>query len=184
MSVELDDEARAAVIINEHDLTGEYIRLPALMARYGARLSLAIQDYQEAELAFDRVEAGVSLEWRHTLGIAREGTARGGKATESSVQDHVRNDQRWVDAKMGMIEADAKRHRARELCTALAAKREMLVSLGAHIRKEMDLDPTTRRTVANHNAVKGRSWGSSAEQPGTDWGADALQDGDPESPRQ
>ena len=48
------------------------------------------------------------------------------------------------------VRAEVERVRVKGVCDAIIAKREALISLGAHVRKEMEHDPRTRerqRTV-------------------------------------
>ena len=123
----------------------EFAKLPGLVARWNAIYADAHEKMLEAKFTMERTEARLSIEWRDQL-------SRVGKATEQGVKDRVLCDDRYAQARLAFIEADADAKRARAVCIGLDSKREALMSIGATMRKEMD-DPTIRDQVA------GQGWG-------------------------
>lgn len=150
-SEEADLYADRSTKIDPLDMKSEYIKLPAHLAHWNARLADATENELTADLAFDRTESHLYLELREQL------VAEGQKATEAMVTHRVQTDQRWVDAKMRLIEAEVELVRVKGVVTAIHAKREMLVSLGAHVRKEMEHDPTLRQASRDRSDKDGHS---------------------------
>jgi len=60
--------------------------------------------------------------------------------------------QRYIDAKAREATAESERHRARGRVDALSTKRDMLISLGAHIRLELLRDPAVRKRMSRLEA--------------------------------
>ena len=127
-----------AVCIDPVLIRDEYIRLPQQLSRAGMIYAAAHGNYLEADLAYDRTTAQMRIWHREHL------ESVGTRATEGAVKDAVENDQRWIDAKMNRISAEIERARAKAHVDAMHAKKDMLVSLGAHIRQELGNDPTIR----------------------------------------
>lgn len=137
---EADLYAGRVAKIDPLQLNDEYIRLPADLAHWNARLAEATEAQLEAELVFERTEAKLFIGWREQLAMEA-----GAKVTESTVKERVHDDPRYADARMKMIEAEVALKRVRGVVDAIGAKKEMLISLGAHVRKEMDGSPAVRQ---------------------------------------
>jgi hypothetical protein len=141
---DLDLYAKRVTAIDPVMLRDEYIRLPADLASWNARQALAQEAFMEADLALDRTEARLSIEWREGM------TADNAKVTEGTVKERVRCDQKYVDARMAVIEAEVELARVKGVVQAILAKKEMLISLGAHVRAELN-DPKIRQQAADRH---------------------------------
>ena len=78
----------------------------------------------------------------------RESLLADGKATEKLIEAKAMCNPEWQKAHIALVEIEAEKTRVRGICDSIAAKKEMLISLGAHIRSEMEGDPMLRR---DHN---------------------------------
>jgi hypothetical protein len=58
------------------------------------------------------------------------------KVTENAIKERVAVDEALFQRKVAMVAAQAYMQRLRQIVNALAAKRDALISLGAHIREE------------------------------------------------
>lgn len=135
---DLDLYVKQSVAIDPVLVREEYVRLPADLATWNARLVAATERYLEADLVVDRTTARLTIEHRERL------LACGEKATEAQVKAHVESDERWISARMDRIEAEVEKLRVRGVVDAVLTKRDMLISLGATIRQELH-DPRIRR---------------------------------------
>jgi hypothetical protein len=138
--------ARLSVAIEPLALQEEYVRLPSDMAHWGARYARAFKAWKLAALAEERVEAELHLEHRERLAMLGGGEGKKGP-TVDAVKSAVVNDQRYHDAHYRTIEAEVEKLRVQGTLEAVRAKREMLVSLGAQLRAEMQSDPRVRADV-------------------------------------
>jgi hypothetical protein len=140
---ERDPEAYLAecVKIDDTVITEEYIRLPSDMAYWNARYADCFRFWLQAKVQRDLTEARLSAEWREQL----EAKAKGGRITLGEIENAVFQDPQYIDAKAKEVMAEAEKVRLYGIMEALRAKREMLVSLGAHLRMEMDHDPMLRK---------------------------------------
>jgi hypothetical protein len=118
--------------------------LPTLIAHAGARLSVALKAYLLADLDYDRAKAERFIWWRETLAEeAREDKSV--KVTEASIAERVTGDQIYFAARLARINAEAHHVRCKNMVTALLAKKDALVSIGAAVRAEMEGTPSLRR---------------------------------------
>jgi hypothetical protein len=125
-------ELRAGVVhIDEHDLTSEFVRVPADLAYYGAEQVNAQGAYLRAKCLKDRVRARTNIQVRNKL------AAEGRKFTETAIEALVELDDEVLAADENLIQADVARLHLQATLEALKSKRDMLVSLGAQIRAEM-----------------------------------------------
>jgi len=136
--VEVDEYLSSSVQIEPTTIEEEYIRMPADMAYWGHRYAEAHKEFLKAKMQHDRVLARLRLEMRETL------AAEGKKPTESMVDSHVELTKTWLDSKTAEIDAEANREHLRCTLDAIRTKREMLVSLGATVRAEMQANSIIR----------------------------------------
>ena len=143
MSVsKLHKAVRDAVTIEPAVIQEEYVRLPGDLAYWGAQYAAAYKDWQEAKVQRELVTAQLTAEHRVAL------EAKSKRVTVGEVEAAVTLDQRWVEAKGVEIRAETEKIEVQHVVEALRAKRDMLVSLGAHYRMEMENDPVIRRQRA------------------------------------
>lgn len=129
-----EDEAgylKESVEIIPEAIREEFVRLPADMAFWGERYAEAVKAYLVAEHECKVVRAQVRLATREL------GSLDGRKLTEADVDAKVETDERYRQAKLAEIEAEAAKLAAKVKLDAVATKRDMCISLGAHIRAEM-----------------------------------------------
>lgn len=116
-------------------IRSEYVRLPGDYAYWNGQYADAIEASLKAELRRKTTEARLSIHFRSNLG------SEGAKVTEGIIKERVESSEEWTNVKLEEIEAIAKREKLRGTVEALRTKREMLVSLGAHIRQEQEANP-------------------------------------------
>lgn len=141
MSKKTLDEAeryiRDSVSIEPLALESEYVRISSDQAYWNAKLADAFKAYERAKLNRKRLEALLQLQYREEL-------SQSGKVTEKVIESHVSCDPRMHTAEDEELNAEVELVQMKGVCEAVRAKREMLVSFGAHVRAEMQGDPVVR----------------------------------------
>jgi hypothetical protein len=138
MGYELPDELGELVQIDEMAINVEFTTIAAHFAYYNERYAEAVREYLHAERERKLQHARLSL-------VKRELLAKGDKKpTEGTVTASVETDEVYQAAYVREIDAEASKERLRGVLEALRTKREMLVSLGAQLRVEMQGDPLLR----------------------------------------
>jgi hypothetical protein len=127
-----------AVKIEPLALQEEFVRLPSDLAYWNARYADAQRTFLVRKLELDQLNARLRIELRERLLVTES------KVTESMVDSRVELDDRYGNARLAMVEAEADKMHKYGAVDALRAKRDMLVSLGAHVRAEMQHDPQLR----------------------------------------
>lgn len=129
---DLEEYRRACVRIDEDLLNQEFIRTPADVAYWSEQYSIIYREWQLAKLAREQVW-GASLRAAknelHSLGATRP--------TVADIEGEAINAVDYVQAKRQEIELEAEKVRLSGMLEALRTKRDMLVSLGANHRSEM-----------------------------------------------
>lgn len=116
----------------------EFIKLPGELARYSQLHVEASQDAEQADFNLEIIEASISLTIRdHAKNL-------GEKVTVDYVQAKMRVDPKWQAARRDAIEARTQEAAAKAMVNAVLAKRDMLISYGAHLRAQWGGDPSTR----------------------------------------
>lgn len=152
MITDPDEYLRECVRIDDFDIQAEYIRLPADLAYWNSRYADAYRDWNSSKLELDMLCSTLSLAIRDEL----INQAKGGRVTLAEVEQVLHTTPQYRDAKQKEILAEADKARLYGVVDAIRAKKEMLISLGAHIRLEMGNDPLIRNAraaaseVANH----------------------------------
>ncbi len=133
------EDLGGAAAIDANGVQREFVDYTGTLAHWGARYADAITDAKAKAEALKDVEAEVFLE----LHSAKE---KGD--TEASLKARSRIDKRVRLARQLALEAEAREVRFKEKVMApLYAKKEMLISLGAHQRAELGGDPLVRRAI-------------------------------------
>jgi hypothetical protein len=146
--IEIDDYLAEVVRIEPLALEEEFVRLPSDLAYWNERYAQAMRAHLVAEIDRNRLCAQLRIECRERILLTLP------KATESMVESAVEMDQRNFDAKMRAIEAEVDEKRLRGVLDAVRTKRDMLISLGAHVRIEMEHDPVIREEVRGRRLVR------------------------------
>ena len=129
------EEAARAVSIDVHDLQGEFVRVPSDIAHYGSLAADALENALSTKRQLEAGEGQVRMEYKQS---------QKDRVTEAFLDSCVVQDPRYRVLREQADRADVLRVRAVGVCTALQAKKEMLISLGAHIRAEMQTNLTIR----------------------------------------
>lgn len=123
-----DSYFKESVDITPEAIQEEFIRVPADMAYWGAKYAEASRAYLIAEQAVKECKARLRLAIRETATT---------KLTVDDVDARVEGSAEYQTTKMAEIEAEAAKLAAKARLDAVIAKRDMVMSLGAHIRAEM-----------------------------------------------
>lgn len=141
---------RECVRIEPMALEEEFVRVPSDLAYWNEEYSKIYQFWLERKMIREQVQAMVQTECRERL----EATKKGGKPTVGEVENEMLLDTRYQQAKSKEIQAESEKVRLAGVLDALRSKRDMLISLGAHMRAEMQNDPMIRRTAAVDREVR------------------------------
>jgi hypothetical protein len=139
---ELAQYLKDCVRIEPLALEEEFVRMPADLAYWNERYAKAVRAHLIAKIDGDRSRAWARQALRikftnpenaHMLG--------GGKVTEALLESHITVYPSVRAADDAEIEAEAKKIRLHGIIEAIRTKRDMLISLGANMRAEMQNDP-------------------------------------------
>lgn len=120
-------------------LEEEFVRTPADVAYWNAQ-------YADALEAHLRAKAHVDAEWARLYLLEKARAAAGGeKTTEALLKASVEVTAEYREALEKAIIAEAEKARAAGRVDAVRTKKDMLQSLGAKLRAEMESDPMVRR---------------------------------------
>jgi len=150
MEDDLDSYLKSCVQIEPLALEEEYVRLPADLAFWNQRYSEVYRYWLERKVVLNEVRARIQIEERERL----EMLAKGKRVTIGEVEDALILNPEYQQAKMKEIAAEAEKVRLWGVLDALRSKRDMLISLGAHIRAEMAHDPMIRKQASIDHEVK------------------------------
>jgi hypothetical protein len=136
----LSEARRNAAIIDDLALDEEFRRTPSDLAYWNERYSQALKTYLLAKQRKETTWARLWLE-------IREGESAGDPKHRVTVDDlkamvQVRDE--YQEVELETIEAEAAKESIKRFCDAISAKKDMLQSLGAKLRAEMDGDPAIR----------------------------------------
>src|SRR5688572_3935542 len=129
--VDIDQYLAECLRIEPTVIEEEYVRLPGDLAYWNARYSVAYQRWLQAKLERETTEARLSESWRGQLGT------KPGRVTVGEVEAKVVQDPLYTQARQAENDAESEKVRLWGVMDALRTKKEMLVSLGAHMRLEM-----------------------------------------------
>lgn len=133
-----DTYLRECVRVAPEDMTREFVQLPGLLAYWNQRYAVAHKAYLDAKLDATVTRARLQPLVRDALAMA------GGRVTEAVVEAAIDANEDYIAAVRALNAADAMKSEMFGVVDTIRAKREMLVSLGATIRAEMQHDPVTR----------------------------------------
>jgi len=123
-------------------LEEEFVRMPADLAYWNERYAKAVRAHLIGKIEVDRARAWARQALRikltnpenaHMLG--------GGKVTEALLESFIALDPTVKEVETNEIEAESKKIRLHGIIEAIRTKRDMLISLGANMRAEMQNDP-------------------------------------------
>lgn len=131
-------EAEAVQQITEIDpllLKDEFTKISGHLARYNELYANSLRRHLKAERHKKETYARLYVEKRET---AEE------KLTEGMIKAMVEMDEEYEQACALAIDAEVEKTRAWGRCEAVRAKKDALISLGAHVRAELSGDPKLR----------------------------------------
>ncbi len=130
LSNQPDEEGyyREAVAITPEAIAEEFTRIPSDLAFWGERFAESSRTYLLAEQAVKECRSRLRLAIRETAAV---------KMTVDAVEAEVEGRAEYQSLKLAEIESEAAKMMSKARLDALIAKKDMLVSLGAHIRAEM-----------------------------------------------
>lgn len=137
----LDEYLLECVNINPEDIEEEFIRIPGYLAYWNARYAHALKEHLRAKIDLDVMKAQLDPQIRIDL------QDRGVKVTEAQVSSGIETHADIIAAREHLAETEATKNEMFGYLDAVRSKKEMLISLGAHLRAEMGGDPHIREEV-------------------------------------
>ncbi len=135
----MDDYLKASTRIESFDLEAEFTRLPADLAYWSEQYAQAYGEWRAAELELERTVATLSLAIRDELQ-----TQTKGRVTGAEVENVLHSTDPYRDARTVELTAETRKVRFHGIVAAIQAKKDMIVSLGAHMRAELAGAPSIR----------------------------------------
>jgi hypothetical protein len=142
-----DEFLKESIKIEPLAIQEEFVRMPADLAYWNGRYATALKAHLLAKLRLDETKSKLFMLHRERL------LAAGARATEAQIEAAVETDPEYHQVRLAIIDAEVERSRARGIVEAVTTKRDMLVSLGSHIRTEMEGDIAIR---SQHSNAHGR----------------------------
>jgi len=158
--IEVEPYLLDCVTIEPLMIQEEFVRVPRDLAYWNQRYSDAYERLLTAKHEWERTKATAELRIRavneDAMAVEAEttpddakpkpakGRARGGGLTEAAVAARLLLDDAVYAARVAYIAAEAEKNHLAGVLDAVRSKRDAVVSIGAHIRAEMQGDPAIR----------------------------------------
>jgi hypothetical protein len=126
-------DVKEVTTIEPAALQEEFVRTPGDIAYWAEQYSVALEAQLTAEADRKRIREEVLLQVRQLLENSGE------KATEKVVAAMVETNATYLAAVSADIKADVQKNRVGGILDAVKSKRDILISLGAHIRHSEEL---------------------------------------------
>lgn len=133
---QIDEWEHDAISIEPLALEEEFVRNPSDIARANAKYASALKRWLHAKRHEAKTYSRRYLELRETASS---------KLTEAMLKHMVEMDEDYQTAVMDRINAEVDKVRLHGVLEALKAKRDSLISIGAHMRAEMGGGPRINR---------------------------------------
>lgn len=146
---ELEQELLQLVQIDPERIQEAFCQLPADLVRWNQIYADVLREHLIQKARVDSTFHRLNIEHRERI------IAQGGKATEAMVTAAVETDPEWSSVKLAAIEAEVEKARVNGVCESIRARRDMLISLGSHVRVEMENDPVLRERTRGRKLVDG-----------------------------
>ena len=133
-----------SVRIDPFDIQREFTEVAATLSYWNEQYADALGQQLHSKIARERLHANLYFEKRKDLeasGIKR--------VTEAAADAAIETDPRYMAVRDEEADALAESTRLRGLVEAVRTKKDMLVSLGAQLRAELEGDPSLRKQYAN-----------------------------------
>jgi hypothetical protein len=148
--IEVEDYLYDCATITPEAIQEEFVRVPADLAYWTKRFADASKAAAAAKVHRGKMRAFLYLEHRERLLIDV------GKPSEAHIDSCITCDDRMAQAEAALVDAEARKAELWGFVEAVRAKREMLVSLGAQLRAELQNDPVIRRQRAAESEFQRR----------------------------
>lgn len=148
--MQVDSYLRESVMIDEVvTIDDDMRRISGDLAYWNSKYADVNKELLLLKVEMDRLAGMLYLEHRESLELMK------GKVTEGMVKSAVDTDERWHDMRIQVVEAEAEKIRIRGICDAVCTKKDMLQSIGAKLRIEMQGDAIVREAAASQRHVTG-----------------------------
>lgn len=141
MIAEFDQQVDELLGVDEANINTHYAKIASELGYWGRMYASVYREWRLAKLQKQRLEAALKQGKRAELEMAR------GKVTIDQVEAAVVADPQMQECENAEVEAEFEKLNVGAVVDALSAKKEMLISLGAHMRAEMGGDPSIRQTA-------------------------------------
>ena len=142
--VDFDDYLVECVCIDDDDLRSEYVRVSTDLAYWAKKHGEAEYEYLAAKANVKRSEAAAYTDAMQILADEYDVGKLPKKPTEKMVEARAAEDENVDDALDRFARASSWRKEVDGYVEAIKSKRDMLVSLGADLRKEREAEPYLR----------------------------------------
>lgn len=146
--MDIDQYLYESVHVRDDSIQEEYACAAPAVAYWGAQYAAAAQEALEAETRRKQTKARLFIEKKKGL------EALESKVTEKLIESHVDMDPAMQVAIAEEHRTEGNRLKMLAFFEAVKTKREMLISLGATQRKEMEGDPVIRQRAAQRRAQR------------------------------
>jgi hypothetical protein len=160
LAPEIEAELYDRLRIDPLALDTEFIQCPSNIAWLGAKHGAALRTYLHAKIGSKKLWALLLIQAREDLQAEQDerqdaeekAAAAGGRkptkvkerVTVGEVESRAGTYPMWLDAQAREADAEVAMTIAKTNLTAMLAKRDMLVQMGANVRAEMERDPIIR----------------------------------------
>lgn len=139
--IELDEALiKNAVSIDRSDLNTEYCKVSGHLDYFGHLYAKANAAYQNVKFDLKREEYKAFLVAKATV----EGSRAGSQPSDKLCEAHAYQDADVIKLQEKLIEAQIELDRLKSVVDSIKTKRDMLVQLGAQMRKTMDFEPVVK----------------------------------------
>lgn len=149
IDIEIDEYLKQCVDLAPEAISEEYARLSADYAYWNEKFARANRAHLEAEWQEEKIEARLYLKHKEPAGEAKK------VPTEKAVESAVKMDPLYEEAHLRTIEHQHERDYLRGVLQNLRLKAEMLVSMGATMRQEIQGDLRMRERQETRRAAEG-----------------------------
>ena len=131
-----------ALNIEEH-----FRSVPAELAYYNAQYADATERFLKAKMMCERAHAKAYQDVIHNAEMG------GKKVTVAAIEANIQLDLGYQCAREELVVSEAEKQRIRGKVETVSTKKDMLISLGAHIRSEMS-DPMIRKETQEVREIR------------------------------
>ena len=142
-----DDFLNRVIDINPINIDEHFRRVPAELAYYNNEYANAVERFLTAKMNTEKSWAQAYKD------AAQAAEVNGKKITVAALNAEVELTLFYQAARAELASAEADKQRCRGKVETVSAKKEMLISLGAHLRSEMT-DPMVRKQVSDSRETR------------------------------